>query len=639
MEENAHLSHSVERRILLRFAWVFWTLALVLGAVAVFGTRHGWPSALSHMRASGKFNVDAYIQWGEFWACAVNAVLCAGLALGMRMVECGWWNGELMVPASELRIPNSAWLWLVLILGVAGALRWARMDLSLYNDEAHTFRTYVAGHYVTGHSREPEAKGLQKWRQVFWKETFFMNKVGNNLTPYSVLGRLFYDAWKKMTHAKNGAVCETALRLPVLLAGLGSLLVMWLLMRRMTNGPVSWFALVLGAVHPWHVRYSTEARGYGLMLLGMALCFYFLQRALEDGRSSTGSGPGGWRWWMGLGAAQCLCVWSFPGAVYWLAVFNGLLVLCLAVAAWKRKAGWNRLVRLSIGLLCGGMLTLQVMLPTAVQLAEIMTQLDSLKGAMGLQWWQDALGGVVLGLRWVDSDPTNPWNSTVGRMLASHSWYVVTLYLIAAAYLCGALRWCSRSSIGMLVAVSAPLSVLLSWALMSRKGAFLHPWYVLYMVPGLLACLGMGASGWRNKKYAGAGLLLLSLSLAPWWLEADKLFSNMGKENLKGVSQVIKKEAGDVDFLLGGVFTDVDVYEPRVNILHGEKELDMLIDEARSSKRKLIVTYAREGLIKLHLPEMLTRFQDSSEFRPVAVLHGLEENQFTHRVLVWVPKE
>ena len=66
-----------------------------------------------------------------------------------------------------------------------------------------------------------------------------------------------------------------------------SLVVLWLLARRLLPPSAAWWTLILAALHPWMVRYATEARGYGFLMLGVTLAFYFLDRALEDNR---------WRW-------------------------------------------------------------------------------------------------------------------------------------------------------------------------------------------------------------------------------------------------------------------------------------------------------------------------------------------------------
>ena len=43
--------------------------------LAVMGLVRGWPGAINRAQTSGKVPVEAYAQWGEFWASAINFVL------------------------------------------------------------------------------------------------------------------------------------------------------------------------------------------------------------------------------------------------------------------------------------------------------------------------------------------------------------------------------------------------------------------------------------------------------------------------------------------------------------------------------------------------------------------------------------
>ena len=394
------------------------------------------------------------------------------------------------------------------------------MDLSLYNDEAHTFRRYIAGWM-----KESAKEGGSKWRQVKWEETFFLNQVGNNSAPCSVLGRVCYDSWKWLTGAKDGVMCEAAIRFPQFVAGMASLVVLWLLLRRVAPGPACWWGLAFGVVHPWSVRYATEARGYGLLLLGVTAMFYFLQRATEDGR---------WCWWLGLGAAQFLCVWAFPGVVYFLAVFNGGLFLMLA---WRGywTGDWQPLFAATVSALVGGMLALQVMLPTAPQLLAAMKILNSVKGAMGWTWVQDVLGGLFNGMRWVDGDPANPWNLSVGRELSNHAWLRGPVLMGIAAWACGTIHLARKGVVGRLAAVAGPLAVALSWGLMVREQKFLHYWYVLYALPGALCGLAVffAEEVWSWRRGTRLAMHLLLTLWMCFWAWGDGRYFLRSKENLK----------------------------------------------------------------------------------------------------------
>ena len=77
---------------------------------------------------------------------------------------------------------------------------------------------------------------------------------------------------------------EAVLRIPSLLAGLGSIVMG---ARRLRRRSFSRAALILAlpmAIHPWHVRYSTEARGYTMLISFLIAGIYFLLAALEEGR-------------------------------------------------------------------------------------------------------------------------------------------------------------------------------------------------------------------------------------------------------------------------------------------------------------------------------------------------------------------
>ena len=237
------------------FAVALWAAALVLAAF-VLGTGPEWKGVYPD-QFDGKSHSLEFMLWGLWWASVINLPLCIALALTARK-----WASPTGPEAPDRASPNVStgwrrreWLFLAIILLTAGAVRWARMDLSLYNDEAHTFRRYIAGQMAKGKAGEP------KWRQAKWMDTYCLNTVGNNSPPFSLLSRLSYETWHKATGASAGEVNETALRLPSLLSGMASLVIFWAFLRRLSSRTVAWWGLIFCAFHPWHVRYSSEARG------------------------------------------------------------------------------------------------------------------------------------------------------------------------------------------------------------------------------------------------------------------------------------------------------------------------------------------------------------------------------------------
>jgi 4-amino-4-deoxy-L-arabinose transferase-like glycosyltransferase len=481
------------------------------------------------------------------------------------------------------------------------------MGLSFYNDEASTFRRCIAGQ----HQRKGEEV---RWRQVKWVETWFGDQNGNNSPPCSVLGRVCYDSWKRLSQAEDGAVCEPAVRLPQLIAGLGGLVFVWLVGRRIGGAGVGIAAALVLAIHPWHVRYSTEARGYGLLLLAVPAAFYFLARGLEDGR---------WRWWLGCGMAQGLCAWAFPGAVYFLAVFN---VLALAVTARGRMG-----TRLLVGSACGGMVALQLMLPVAPQLLEAIKKIPSMKGAMPLSWWGNVGAGLLCGVRGADEDPGNPNNLALARLAGPHGWLWLLVIAGALLGLAGMVMLVRRGGAASVVALAGPGSVLLSWVASRAQGNFLHPWYELAALPGL--ALGAGAVLAAVARGPAIRALLLTVvagPLAAALLAIDLRLMDTGKENLRGVADALRQPGA----LVATMYSDVDVYLPEVRFLapgRAVQDLRALVARARSERRTLWFE-GRTALLASVAPELRRELEEGGDFEGERVFCGLEEQQFTHEI-------
>jgi hypothetical protein len=602
-----------EAHLARRFAWGFGAVAVMLVIfLSVVGTE--WRDAMkSVLDRGGRLRAVHYGHWGVWWGCAADAVLCAALALTSR-----WWarapGTTVPPPSTTRRMTRNAWIGLLAMLALAGALRWERMGLSFYNDEAHTFRRYIGGQHLR------HEDGSVEWRQVTWTETIWLNKVGNNSVPCSLFGRLSYDAWRTLADAPAGQLGERAVRLPVFLAAMAGLVVLWLLMRRLFPGSdACWWALALAALHPWHVRYSSEARGHGFLLLGVPLCFYYLQRALEDNR---------WRWWIGMGLAQFFCAWSFPGAISFLAVFNGLLLLCLAWRAWRKQDAWNRLARPLVGMAVGGMIALPVMLPIMQQLAEVMKVLPSLMGHMGFDWWQDVLGLLAGGAGWGDHDAANPQNLALSRIAASHAWAWLLAPPAALPLGFGIYRTARCGGLaGLLAILAGPLAAAGMWLLMWQQGKVLYLWYVIFALPGLLIVWAAGADGLvAAVKMPAARLALAALLALPMagfaWVDSRIVFA--GKENLRGVAQAVPAGA-----LHGTLFSDVDLYDPDVILLRNLADLEGLIQKARAEKRPLYVSLSHRGGDAM-FEEFYRRVGDAAVFEQVAVFPGQEDPQFTH---------
>jgi hypothetical protein len=98
---------------------------------------------------------------------------------------------------------------------------------------------------------------------------------------------------------------ETTLRLPMLLAGVASIIFIPLAFRdRIDDRVLIVFALLL-AVSPFLLSYSRIARTYALTLFGTYFAFWFLQRSLRGGSMRGGAA-------FGYATVSALVVWAHP---------------------------------------------------------------------------------------------------------------------------------------------------------------------------------------------------------------------------------------------------------------------------------------------------------------------------------------
>ena len=68
---------------------------------------------------------------------------------------------------------------------------------------------------------------------------------------------------------------EWVVRIPAWLGGVGAVCMLGVLLRRVISPLAGVLAAWLFALHPWHIRFASEARGYSLMLCIIPIVLYF----------------------------------------------------------------------------------------------------------------------------------------------------------------------------------------------------------------------------------------------------------------------------------------------------------------------------------------------------------------------------
>ena len=618
-------------------------LLLIIASATLFLVLTGGDWARATEIAVEKGRKVKLIELVKEWtwkAAVIDCVLATILLLTLR-----WWAGisNSVKPASVFpgaMEKRGKWFLptLLALVLVGGLVRAPRLGMGFYNDEAHNFVRMTAGEF----KQTSPGTDAFVWKPVRWFETLWYNTAGNNSQPHSILSRLSYGTWKSLAGAVDGEVNEIAVRLPAFAVGLFSLFLLGLTLREIVGQRAAVLGVLAGVVHGWHVRYSSEARGYSLLILGVVIILFFLNRALRTGT---------WRNWLGYGFGVLVCVWSFNGSVYFLAVLNGLLFL-RQIWLWKKgDVGLDQILRPMVAGAFAVVVALPLMLPHVPQLMRVLNEWQSIRGKMGFEWWREVAGYLLAGCRWLDSQPDNPVNLAVGRLLTTRP----ALWLLVAGFvgvvLIGVARLIRRGGAARILMIATPTAFVLGWALMSRKGNYLHHWYLVYALPWLFCALGVGLEALFEKierrlpKPVGllSQVVLVSAVLAlPTW--AARGWMSYGKQDERAAVIAIRgavyphyKQGGGAGErpLHGAFWCNSVVYDPLGVVLHSVEDLQKLISRAKAEKRPLFVCFSHRPSAQTFSPELLQQVEGSGDFEQQAVFYGQEEPQFTSYLFRW----
>ena len=593
---------------------VLWIIATVL---AIF-KREDWPEAAARFAARGNSMRVELVALGWIWkALVVNVLVLGGLLLTVR-----WWA----VPRVVIEVDQPQGLgrrsWLsfgvavLVVLVAALAVRLPRMNLSLYNDEAHNYARLWSGTWQ-------DKQGQVMLKVPRWGETWFLNQAGNNSQPYSVAARACLEAGARLGWRVPGEVSEWLARLPALVAGLLTIGLLGATMGRTLGGGTGMAVMLALALHPWHVRYSTEARGYALMILGISIMLWFAVRGTESGR---------WRHWLGYGAGVWLTAAAFLGSIYFLACFSGVLLM-RQVMEWRHRQDPSLVWRPLIASLLAALTGMVTLLPLVPQLLEVLEQHDSIRGTMGLGWWKDVAGYLMAGVRWIDGNTTSPVNLALSRWAgAPVGTAAITSWLIVMVS--GVVVVMRRGGVARLLLLATPLAVGLAWALMARRGNYLNHWYLLYAVPAVVTALGTGMAALMTRGRGLGGLvvvlgLVLPGSLAWSWRGLPKQEERAPVWAVFGASYPraadINRDQGP---MLAAFWCNATLYHPAVVALRDRVALEALMARANSEDRELHVCFSHRGPALQHDPDLIQHVERSGLFEQAGLFWGQEESQF-----------
>jgi hypothetical protein len=546
---------------------------------------------------------------GLWWGCAVSAGLSGFLLLSAR----GWMPGGSNRPRRPAAPPfetNSLFHFsLFIVLGAAVLTRAPQLPHSLWNDEEFAMRRYFHGDW-----QQAETGGAATFKPATWEETLFGNTSSNNHLLQSALSRLSLETWRLFREKDPEDFSEIAARLPSFIAGIFTVVGVALIGVQIGRQWVGFGAAALLTLHPWHVRYAVEARGYSLMMLFIVIALLALLHALRRDKVLA---------WFVFALAQAAFLLSFAGSLYIAVALNLLAAMELV-----RRREWPRL-RTLIGF--NGLSAIPVliwMLPSIPQIIDFLKRATILPTPIGLAWARDIGSHLFAGILFNNPEPeVHLGTSWLAQTGSQPLWQPILLYLLPGLAVIGLLLTLLKPSAGRFLVWSIVFGGLLGIAHNALSGQSMLSWYLVYLTLPIclvipLACYWL--MPWPEKTAGPAILLVVAL----YGLATQDARSRFVQHDRQPIRQTVASYREAHPEALAVVFgvsdRQIESYDPRAIPITTPAELEPLIAQARADKRPLFAVFAGRTASSQRSPDLLTRITSSPDFKAHARHPGLE---------------
>ena len=559
-----------------------------------------------------------YARIYHWWISLGSVALSVGLLATLRR----WIGPSQAAECPDLAAPDRAGRAVAAVAALAmltAALMAApRLEFSFAEDEQRTVRHSVDGEYVR--NRE----GDLVFREVPWRDTWLYSlNSPNNHVPFSLLARLSLGAWRAVAHPELRFASESAARLPAFVLGIAAIGALAWFLWRIGLPWAAGFAAILMAIHPWHLRYTSEARGYSLLLLCMPLLLGAMVAVLHRGT---------WRRWIALGSVEVVLLWVFPGGVAILGVANAALLFEI----WRRHRGALRepAARWLVTSFAAAALFMLLM---GANLLIFMWHYEWERELITWKFIRDVLSHLWVGTDFAFHHAPERYAELRDVAREAPVFFRTALAATGALCLLGAVRLALRARVGTLLLLVALLPAPLMILGAHLRETMLHEWYVIFALPSFAILLGAGLEGvfaWlRPPRAAAAATVAVMLAYLGGygWLSRDV------RSSLRSVSIQQMREAvlmtrpsldplaeENLDILTVGWQSVPEYYDPNVHEIWNQEQLFGLLDEADRTGRELYVYYGRANLARRRYPELADLVEREDLFVPVARLYGFE---------------
>ena len=351
-----------------------------------------------------------------------------------------------------------------------------RLRQSLWDDEIYAVRKIVLG------TDRIQKDGSVKITQLPWWRTLWHCEGARNHGLQSVLSRLSLRSYQVVVHPDGLQFSETAVRLPSFIAGALSIPALALMVARLGFPWAGVVAAALLALHPWHLKLATEARGYPFVFLFIPLMALCIAQAAPCAK---------WRWLAAFAALEFALLYAWPGALLTVLFANAALLALIVRFAPSREEAWKAVSRWLAANAFAGLALLPLVAPWIPQVIQYMPTTIGLPLFGG--WFKNAGTLLLAGSLWSKTGLLDSPYLELLPWAARHPveiWaFVIGAVLFIAA---GALRMMRANAVCASILAVLLIPGLLLVLLAKIRGIYLQEWYVASMLPGLVTVAAIG---------------------------------------------------------------------------------------------------------------------------------------------------
>ncbi|CAN5695867.1 hypothetical protein BH11VER1_BH11VER1_15790 [soil metagenome] len=523
---------------------------------------------------------------------------------------------------------------LALLLLGALTMRLPRMPHSFWGDEAAAIVTYVHGHFKP--VDKEDLQGKMKFDQPTWDETLYGASQGpNNHVLFSLASRLCLKAWRDIHDLPHTAFTEWVVRIPPLIAGLASIAGIALLLRIWGAPSLGLLTATVMALHPWHIKYSAEARGYTLALAILPVLLLTLTYALESNR---------WRHWLAFAGCEFLILYSWPGISYAVAGINVAAAVLMLLQP-DRVATLSRWVTAN---LLAAMVFITLYAPHLPQIVWANDHYLWMKGLpMNAEWFHNVLAAPFAGIPYHEVIVSNPSELSWQRFLRNAPLLTsMGFSLLLLTALTGVIAlWRKNRPLAALITSVFPAAVLCVLHFKYVLKDELRIWYLIYLLPGLSIVIAVGLQSLatmlaaRLKRNWSLPITLVMLGLiAAAWFPIHKSLIIEPEEDFRGAATLVRDSLEDstetkskTRIYTCWLWRSSTLYDPRGDIhVRDAPEMRRSYRIAKENKGQLHVVVGYRELAEAQNADVLAMLDNPFFFEKIKVfparnsLHTLE---------------